>query len=165
MRARFQSTDWRSAHGNATRTRGSGVGMIISVLHIAGQIIWYSFLGCMILGGCFEFREYQERLKHRTPNIGRRAASLSKRARQYHHHVAKTAPAIAVPIVAKPRSRREPVAADPARADVISALRNLGWPTRVATATYNKVTGTGFDEKLRNALALMASQPSLWSKS
>ena len=137
----------------------------MSVLHIVGTIVWYLFLGLMCVGAVGEFVDHQKRLKNRVPNIGRCAASLAKKEKQYHRQIARTAPAIAVPIVAKPRSRREPVAADPARADVISALRNLGWPTRLATATYSKVTGTGFDEKLRNALALMASQPSLWSKS
>ena len=76
----------------------------MTMIHIAGQILWYSFLGLMCLGGFFEFREHQEKLKRHSPNIGRRAASLAKRERQYHHHVAKTAPAIAAPIAAKPRS-------------------------------------------------------------
>ena len=137
----------------------------MNVLHIAGQILWYSFLGMMCLGGFFEFREYQERLKHRTPNIGRRAASLAKRELQYHHHVAKAAPAIVAPIAAKPRNRRETVVADPTKIQVVSVLRNLGWKANEANAVYLKSTGTGFDEKLRNCLNLMAQQPSLWSKS
>jgi hypothetical protein len=134
------------------------------MIHIAGQILWYSFLGVMCIGGIAEFREHQERLKHRTPNIGRHAARPAKRERQYHHHVDKTAPAIAAPIAAKPRRHHEQAVADPTRVDVISALRNLGWKANEANAAYAKSTGTGFEERLKSSLTVMASQPSLWSK-
>ena len=126
----------------------------MSVFHIAGQILWYSFLGLMCLGGVFEFREHQARLKNRPLHVGRRAASRAKYYRTNVAtpcHVARTAPAI----VAKPRSRREPVAVDPTRADVISALRNLGWNAKQSNAAYEKSKGTCFDERLKDALALM----------
>ena len=135
----------------------------MTVVHIAGQILWYSFLGIMCVGLFIEFREHQERLKHRTPNIGRRAASLSKRGLQYHRQIARTAPAIAVPIVAKPRSHRVSVPrvemiADPVRTDVVSTLKNLGWKANEANAAYAKSTGTGFDERLKSSLAVACPQ-------
>lgn len=130
----------------------------MSVLNTAIQILFYSFLGLMCLGGFCEFREYQDRLKNPPRNIGRRAASLAKRQRQYHRHIARTVPAKVAPIVAKPRSRREPVVVDPIRADIVSTLRNLGWNASQSNAAYLKSTGTGFDERLKNCLAVMASQ-------
>ncbi len=122
-----------------------------------GNIIAYGIVGLVVFGWIME--QFEKRPQP-TRNIGRRAAHYAK---AYRASVAASS-GIVAPIVAKSRSRRQPVAADPARADVISALRNLVLPPRVANATYNKVTGTGFDEKLKNCLALMASQPSLWSK-
>jgi len=136
----------------------------MSIIHVIGQVAWYAFLAVMSIGAVAEFREHNERMKHRPVNIGRRAASRAKYYRTNiatPRHIAKTTPAI----VAKPRSRREPVAADPARADVISALRNLGWNASQANAAYAKSVGIGLDERLKSCLTVMASEPSLWSKS
>ena len=59
----------------------------MSVLHIVGQIIWYLFLGCMILGGFLEFRVSRaveaSNPEHRAP-----CGSLAKRDLQYHRQIA-----------------------------------------------------------------------------
>lgn len=86
-----------------------------------------------------------------------------KRGRRYSYHcrVAQF-PASAVPAPKRARVRATvPVVAAvesvyPDRADVISALRNLGWNAKDSAIAFEKAAGTGFDEKLKNALAVMS---------
>ena len=82
-----------------------------------------------------------------------------KRGRRYSHRGIVTRMPASVAAVAAPAAApaaTEPRAVDPDRADVISALRNLGWSAKDSAVAFDKAAGEGFNEKLKSALAVMS---------
>jgi len=53
----------------------------MSMFHVIGQVAWYAFLAVMCIGVITEFREHNERMKHRSVNIGHRRARYAKQFR------------------------------------------------------------------------------------
>ena len=111
-----------------------------------GDYIVYGWMSLLAFGAVCNWWDNRNTPK-KTRNIGYRAAHNRKKMNAAT--VACSTP------VRRTGVEVQPVAADPTRADVISALRNLGWSAKQAAAGYDKATGVDFDERLKNSLALM----------
>jgi RuvA, C-terminal domain len=110
-----------------------------------GDYVVYGWMSFLAFGAISQHID-RRKTAAKAPNIGYRAAHANKARVQF---VAR-----AQPVRGREGGEVKPVA-DPTRADVISALRNLGWNAKQSNAAYEKSKGTCFDERLKDALALM----------